>query len=373
MGATAPALFIPHTNPYPLETYLYFVLVRHFANPFDTVICGSLSSCQAFQSLTGLKAYPLCTFGIKEHFRPLNKSECQDYFQLSRDKTYLIYTGRFMNDKNIEALLTVFHRLIRTYPNLRLIVSCTHIDAFYFNKLSPLMAELPLHLYYRLPSSDLVKLYNCSSIFVTAATSVFETYGKSQLESLACGVPVIAPEWDGFTRYVTKENGSLVSVKPTEPNADNPYSFAQISCEHLEKTIIEILDRKDPSPIQCPAWARYPCNLLAIKKLCKELSNQSTELKSTAYPDTLRTQDPAINFSYFIPSLSSLLRKNNLTQLGELLSSEWIDQIIARKKQVDPQILKDLHDIIFHKVSESEKRVPIAKVSPQGRQDHAFR
>jgi len=63
--------------------------------------------------------------------------------------------------------------------------------------------------------------YKCGDCFVSA--SMGEGFGMPQLESLACGLPVITTGWSGVTEFLHKDNAYLVDYDLVDAKARCPY------------------------------------------------------------------------------------------------------------------------------------------------------
>lgn len=115
-------------------------------------------------------------------------------------------------------------------------------------------------------------LYQSVDLFVSAATSIFETYGKSPLEAIASGVPVVVPYWDGFPYFVNDENGSLVRATYCDGVADAPYSFASIEIDDFANKCCEWLEKENGSiNSDLPDWAYYDYTMKLLAKMVQQL------------------------------------------------------------------------------------------------------
>ena len=70
-GYSIPTIFIPHSNPYPLDNFFYFVLLAILRNPRDTVLCGTRRTAAQYRKLLNIRALPISTFGIDDDFQAL--------------------------------------------------------------------------------------------------------------------------------------------------------------------------------------------------------------------------------------------------------------------------------------------------------------
>ncbi|MEV7658082.1 glycosyltransferase family 4 protein [Streptomyces anulatus] len=351
-GFDCPALMIPHNNPYPLHILLYFLLVSAYRNPADLVICGSANAQRAYERLTGLPARNICTFGIADTYRPLAKDACRDQLGLPRDRTVLLYTGRFMNDKGIAHLLSAYDVLRRENPEMLLVLSATHIDPPYYNQLAAQLEGTVL--FHRLEREQTALLYNAADLFVSCATSVFETYGKSPLEALACGVPVVVPRWDGFPYYINDENGALAAVEyltePVDPDA-NPYEFARVDEADFVESCRRVLGRPGPLTYKVPSWARYENTMRTLPTLIEEMGRYPRPTPLSA--DTPRPLDPGNRPK----SVSALLDHYGLEDARTLLAQADRLGLLDQSDPGEPPLLRDLHNELFGLMEKESERV----------------
>lgn len=276
-GFFAPAIFIPHTNAYPLNLFFYFLLVSHLKHPDDVVLCGSQAAAMGYQKVVNIKALPIATFGIKSRFIRGDKKIARRELGLPEKGKYMLYTGRFMNDKGLAPLLSIYENLKSAHPDLTLLLSISHIDPHCFNQLAPRLKDVIV--FYRLENEQMVPLYQSCDLFVSVATSIFETYGKSPLEAIACGVPAVLPRWDGFPHYIHEKNGSLFSIRYGEPNLDAPYCFAHINQEECEAKCRDWLAKENPEISPLPKWAFYDETMLTLSTLVAQFFSSSKSFK----------------------------------------------------------------------------------------------
>jgi glycosyltransferase involved in cell wall biosynthesis len=151
------------------------------------------------------------TYGIDTSvFSHKDKDYSRKILNLPSEDKLLLYTGRFYPDRNLGMLLTVFSFLQNIFQNLRLIISIKHKDNSYYNMFSEKLKDIIV--FEKLPPSKMPYLYSAADLFVSCSTSYFETFGRSPLESIACGTPVVVPDWLGYKDYITDMTGILVPV-----------------------------------------------------------------------------------------------------------------------------------------------------------------
>lgn len=337
-GYSCPALMIPHANPYPLHILFRFLLIAEYAHPGDLVICGSRNAARAYERLTGIRAENICTFGIGDAYRGKDRAECRSALALPRDRKILLYTGRFMNDKGLESLLSGYRLLRRADPRVLLVMAVTHIDPPYYNRLAPGLGEAIL--FHRLERERTVELYNAADLFVSGSTSVFETYGKSPLEALACGTPAVVPRWEGFPHCVDEGNGGLVDVEYLSRPVANPFEFARMCAEDFAAVCGRVLDRTEPWECRAPDWARYETTMKILPDVIAGMAaagrtttapRGSHLLDVDRYPDSVR----AVLDCYGLKETADLLHKAD--RLG----------LLDQSSPGEEALLRDLHHDLF--------------------------
>jgi glycosyltransferase involved in cell wall biosynthesis len=180
----------------------------------------------------------------------------------------LLYTGRLMDDKGIRELIEVVALVRQTLPEVRLVLSSTHIAPAYYNSLAAGLQDAVL--FYRLERTRMADLYAAADIFVSCATSVFETYGKSPLEAIAAGVPVVLPRWNGFPHYAGPENGLLAKVACFDQPLETPFQFAQVDLRDFADKCLQALRNPAAFSPRLPAWGCYSTSVAAIQNLVDE-------------------------------------------------------------------------------------------------------
>ncbi|GLF96870.1 glycosyltransferase family 4 protein [Streptomyces yaizuensis] len=336
-GYSCPALMIPHTNPYPLHILCYFLLIAEESHPADLVICGSPHACRAYEHLTGIRAEPICTFGISEVYRPADRAACRAELGLPQDATVLLYTGRFMNDKGLDPLLEGYELLRRQDPRVLLALSTTHIDPSYYNRLAPRLRDAVV--FHRLEKERTARLYAAADVFVSGATSVFETYAKSALEALACQVPAVVPRWDGFPHYVGDHNGGLVDVVYRDEPHSSPYEFARMDTRHFAEVCRRVLERR-PVPTGVADWARYEHTMTVLPGVVERMARAG---RSTGPPSPARPIDPERHPA----SVRNVLRHYGLDRPGDPLRKADRLGLLGQREPGERGLLRALHHDLF--------------------------
>lgn len=349
-GHFCPVIFIPHTNPYPLNILIYFLLVSIHSHPDDLILCGSEQAANGYMKLVNIKALPICTFGIKNFYKKGSKEFARSQLGFPQDKKILLYTGRFMNDKGISQLLSSYEEIKKKEGNVSLILSITHIDPDYFNSLASRMGDVIL--FYRLEHEKMILLYQSADLFVSTATSIFETYGKSPLEAIACGVPVVLPNWDGFSYYINNNNGSLAKVNYCEWMEDAPYSFATVDIEDFANKCCEWINKLDYCIDDIlPKWAYYDETMTTLSQLVQSLL--LSQSKFYQKPELKKM----IDFSKYLPVIKKICIHYKLVNPIDLEEKAELLGLINREEHGDPVLLRELHHQLFGLMDATDAKI----------------
>lgn len=213
LGSTANFVILPYVNPSCWHDIGCIAAFRNMIGPADLIFVGSRRSAEIYRNL-GIAARVGEPFGIDaERFRLIEHPWSHlNRFQLPHNR-FLFFAGRIELDKSIHTLLRAFLKLQILFPDLQLVLASHHVDEDYLALLKPCIdSNGAIHVIRDPCNDELPALYNAASAFVTAATSYYETFGRSPVEALACGTVAIAPDYDGFCDTLQQPGGILVNV-----------------------------------------------------------------------------------------------------------------------------------------------------------------
>ncbi|HEY6350988.1 MAG TPA: glycosyltransferase family 4 protein [Candidatus Angelobacter sp.] len=235
------------THGFSLHSMLYDGFLRLLLEgtyPCDSLICTSRASRAAMANILDqvagqfnrkfhadirysgrLDLIPLCV--DTERFRPQDKTLLRKQFKLPKEAIILLYMGYVSVLKaELLPLLHVFRRLIRQNPGrkLLLVIAGTR-DALYSKTLEQSIKEFSLSKHVRLVDSPSDKtkcaLTAAADVFVSPGDSVQESFGITPIEAMACGIPQVVADWDGYRDTVSHgETGFLVPTYWTRCDSD---------------------------------------------------------------------------------------------------------------------------------------------------------
>jgi D-inositol-3-phosphate glycosyltransferase len=219
-----------HTLLY--QHYLRTLLTPHFA--CDSLVCTSSACRRAFAQVldsvassfnreygTDLKfkgrldVIPLCV--DTDQLRPRDKQALRKQLRIPTSTFLLLYVGYLSQIKaDLTPLLTTIRRLIGANPgvDLRLIVAGTGPEE-YSKELLSLTRELGLtkRVFVMRDVSDnqKEKLLGAADVFLGPCQSMQESFGLTPIEAMACGLPQVVADWNGYRdTVVNEETGFLI-------------------------------------------------------------------------------------------------------------------------------------------------------------------
>jgi glycosyltransferase involved in cell wall biosynthesis len=125
----------------------------------------------------------------------------------------LLYPGRIIPEKNLQAVLRVFRTLLQETPDLHLVLA-GQIESLPFSELgvTPTNFARTLALAGQrlgipeervlctgpVPPAELRELYGAADVCINLTLHHDENFGLAQVEAMACGAPVVGSMWGGL-------------------------------------------------------------------------------------------------------------------------------------------------------------------------------
>ena len=223
-----PITATPHVLSYQglLHGWILETLLADI-RPCDAIVCISRSAKRTIANLLAhvgdrLRVahggrYPfrgelvLLPYSIDtEHFRPRPRER--------RDSFVLLWLGRLsaVDKGDLLPLLRVFRNLVRAFPErqLQLVIGGTGTPE-YVAELREAAVEFGVadRVDFRgnVQPEERHLLYANADLFLSPVDNMQETLGNTPLEALACGVPQVVADWDGYRDMVVDgETGFLI-------------------------------------------------------------------------------------------------------------------------------------------------------------------
>jgi D-inositol-3-phosphate glycosyltransferase len=152
-------------------------------------------------------------------FRPGNKTVARTRLQFPPDTFVVLYLGKISPLKaDLFPFLEVFHRLVNQNPARKLLwVLAGSQDGKYGDLLLRHASEMGMAGQVKLmpyvSGASKTELITAADVLFCPSDTVDETFGLAPVEAMACGVPQLVSDWDGFRDTVS--HGSTGFLIPT--------------------------------------------------------------------------------------------------------------------------------------------------------------
>lgn len=298
LGDDIPVTFTIHCTSYPeyLEEF-FFMLLNYPLRSYDTLICTSKAVKKAIQNIfntleerTGLKfrgGLEVIPLGVDTTvFSPKPLKTYRNEFQIKDEEFVILWIGRFdLSQKaDLFPLLLTFKNLIDKNHdrNLKLILAGSQPQGTnYVDELKKYCEILEILQFVDFivnpKTSERYKLYNISNVFTSPIDNIQETFGITPIEAMACGVPQVVSEWDGYKdTVVNEETGFLIPTYWIKCD-DRIEKFGQFpyDVESRREFFAYLLSQSVVLDLQLYEEALQ--SLLSSEELCKKMSIASRE------------------------------------------------------------------------------------------------
>jgi Glycosyltransferase len=151
-----------------------------------------------------------------DRFLPMDKDIARQQWLLPSDGLIILYVGRLIITKtDFLPLFRAFREVRKDFPSCWLVLAGQEYPSGLTQQLARYADELGVRDYIimltSVPESAKPSLYNAADIFVSLSHTPEESFGIALLEAMACGLPVVATDWDGYREIVVDgETGCLV-------------------------------------------------------------------------------------------------------------------------------------------------------------------
>lgn len=152
-------------------------------------------------------------------FVPRNKDHCRREFGIPNDAFVVMNVGTNQFRKRLDLTMRAFAMLLDGHPNALLVLHCAgnygSMDGYNLAQMAELFGIAHrtklIHLTHGdLTDDRLCTLYNCADVHLN--TSGGEGWGLTSVESAACGVPQVVPDWSA-TREIWTDQADLIAVR----------------------------------------------------------------------------------------------------------------------------------------------------------------
>jgi len=160
------------------------------------------------------------SFGMLKHGEKKVKIDLPD--------RYIFCLSRIDSNKGHDLLLNAFDLVRMEIPDIHLVIgggspNPQQTELEVLNRMKKIIDEKSMqeraHIYGYVPDELLVPFYRQAEMF--ALPSIFEPFGMTALEAMACGTPVVASKFGGIRNVISSgENGLLVDSSNAREFAD---------------------------------------------------------------------------------------------------------------------------------------------------------
>ena len=216
-------------DPQEMEMKFNFNLrVQEETRILNEVSANSVTSSVQLEKLRELYAYEkdnteVIPPGVNIHrFRPVEGSDRPPKANLP-DK-YIYCLSRIDSNKGHDMLLRAFHRVLQEVPDVKLVIGGGSPkpkprEQQVFEMMRKIIGELGMEGQVQfigyVPEQFMVSYYQNAEMFVMP--SLFEPFGMTTQEAMACGIPVIASKYGGIRTVIGNGiSGILVDPKNEE-------------------------------------------------------------------------------------------------------------------------------------------------------------
>jgi D-inositol-3-phosphate glycosyltransferase len=241
-----PISITHHTVSYTFFVHdWYLPLLLGDVRPYDTVVCTSVAARTAIRNVLDLLAEQLArTFGMRvryrgrldvvplgvdtEQFRPRPQAPLRRKLGLPTDRKIVLWVGRFSaSDKaDLLPLIRVFADIARRARGLAplLVLAGTdrrHDAAYFADYAVRLGIADALRIVRGLDPAVRHDWFAAADVFVSPVDNIQETFGLTPIEAMACGVPAVVSDWDGYKDTVIDgETGFRITTRWARCDAD---------------------------------------------------------------------------------------------------------------------------------------------------------
>jgi glycosyltransferase involved in cell wall biosynthesis len=195
--------------------------------PFDTIVCSSEAGKKVIEGTFGrlssllsanvngvnyaggLEVIPL---GVDDSMlQNVGREDARHRLGLPADAFVLLSVGRMTPTTKMDAypLLQVTQQLVSANSGriIRLLLA-GGASPSYVKTMQAMIAELHLTDVVKIipdfDNDDKVRIYRAADVAVSLSDNLQETFGLSVIEAMACGIPVVASDFDGYKELVVE-------------------------------------------------------------------------------------------------------------------------------------------------------------------------
>lgn len=243
-------------------------LAGYLYRQIDKTICASTAASQSCQELGIPNTQTIPFLGIDVSTYSPNRRRRQALAPWlsaeEKDHKILLFLGRLGFEKRADLLIEAFIQLKRTAPNYSLIIAGDGPDNV-VNQLKQLARQVP-HIHFTGFLLGETKANVLASCDVFCSPSPYETFGRTIVEAMASGIPVVTVDSGAVSEYIFDGvNGYLV---PPDDVAELAKGINKASTNNNTKLIERALQDSDRFSLEqgCQNLSNYYQHLLGISQ-----------------------------------------------------------------------------------------------------------
>lgn len=258
--------YYSHLRTYPGGGVLREVmkpLTRFLYNQCTHSLAISPAAQHSLQRLGVTNALVLPMYGIDlKGFEPARRNRSHLHPWLSETERHhkvVLFIGRLAMEKRVDRLIEAFVILKQQYPQCSLFIAGDGPDEVV--RLLQRLSKSTSHVHFLGFVEGETRANLLASCDAYCSPAPYETFGRTPIEAMASGIPVIAVNSGGVSDYIRDGfNGYLVET-------DNPNALSQ--------AILGALETPDPKLLQ---RARRDASQFSIENACQNLHDFYQEL-----------------------------------------------------------------------------------------------
>ena len=194
-------------------------LARYLYRQIDTTICASTSASQSCKELgiPNIKTIPFLGIDVSTYSPSRrNRKWLEPWLSPEEnDNKILLFLGRLGFEKRVDLLIEAFAKLKRRQPNCSLIIAGDG-PVEVVDRLKRLAKKVP-HIHFTGFILGEMKANLLASCDLFCSPSPYETFGRTVVEAIASGIPVLTVESGAVSEYILDGiNGYLVPPNNVE-------------------------------------------------------------------------------------------------------------------------------------------------------------
>ncbi len=208
---------------------------RRYCNGCDLIITPSSEMKNVLLGYKVTKPIEVIPTGIRlERFEGMDRERFRKLKGYKPEDQVVLFMGRVAEEKNIDFLMRVVHRLKPRLPNLQFLIAGEGAAKKGLEKMADELGMSDyVHFAGYLSKEDWRDCYAGSNLFVFA--SVTETQGLVVTEAMAAGTPVVAVGELGIKDVMATGRGGLVTRLDEEEFTDAVYRMLTDSALYVQK------------------------------------------------------------------------------------------------------------------------------------------